>query len=1131
MFYLIQSNRMENLSQQLAELLSTPAQGCSVLQPEKILVQSPGMSTWLRLEIAKHNKIAAAIDFPLPSSFVWQLCHDLLPDVPKENAFTKAMMTWKLMCLLPNMLNSPEFVPLKAYLDETDVDVKNGTATFKSYQLCNRIADIFDQYLVYRPDWILEWEQGEAPLDLSDDQAWQPILWRELIAFNEQVLEQSQYHRANLHHDLLASLSNLTKAPANIPDRLFVFGISSMPPQLLEILYHLAHGIDVYMFNLSPCQHYWGDIIDPKLRARMAVKFSEKQQLAEHWEDKLEVGNPILANNGKMGRELLDLILSLPEEHINLNHEVYLSPLNEAHPKLLHGIQHDILEMETLGEPLGPDAKLYQQPDQRRTLDNQDNSIQLVSCHSPLRELETLHDYLLSQLEANPDLKPKDIVVMLPDVASYAPYIDAVFSSKKGSHYIPYAIADRGAAQESPLVNSFLSLLSINISRYAVSDILAVLEVPAIARRFNIDNDELQRIKRWVNEAGIRWGRDENNREQIGVPAFEHNSWKFGLKRLLLGYALSDDSPLYLNTLKVKGIEGMEAQALGKLMSFIETIDDYHDKFSQEATADERLQQLENLIDDLYTITNDERAQLQEIRDSVTKLKAELIDAGFFDALSVQILQSWFTSSLTESKVGQRYLAGSLNFCTLMPMRSIPFKHVCLLGMNDGVYPRNQHPIGFDLMAQYGARKGDRSRRLDDRYLFLEALLSARQQLYISFIGASERDNSERIPSMLVSELLEYCELCYQTGNDTSVKQQLLMEQPLQPFDEKLYQTNDSSEYIKSYDKQWCPPAIKQSSEAFCPTNTLIENDNTDLEEIDISALVRFYRNPAQHFFNRTLNLDLGLRIQEDENDEPFKLDALERYLLQDTLIKSSIDSGIETISEDISSQLRATGNLPVAPFDQLLIDQYQHDIKPIIGRAIFLFGETKPKSVDIDITLSTGQKLMGRIDDVCPKGLIGVRPGRAHGRDFIRHYIRHLTINAMGVKKHSFLLDISHYHVLCPLSATQATERLEALVHHYLSGLTTPFKFMPKTSFAYATEDGSHEDKLIAAQKQWLDEQSQLGEGLDPHYQRVFKFPDDFTAIDFGMIATDIWMPMLNIFQSETLAELQAFVKAEVLV
>ncbi|MBM7072885.1 exodeoxyribonuclease V subunit gamma [Shewanella sp. 202IG2-18] len=1129
MFYLIQSNRMENLSQQLAELLSTPSQGQSVLQPEQILVQSPGMSTWLRLEVAKHNSIAAAIDFPLPSSFVWQLCHDLLPNVPKENAFTKAMMTWKLMTLLPNLIDSPEFTPLKAYLEKS---IESETAaSVKSYQLCNRIADIFDQYLVYRPDWILEWEQNEAPIKLSDEQAWQPILWRQLIEFNDQVLEQSHYHRANLHQDLLTSLSNLQSAPANIPNRLFVFGISSMPPQLLEILYHLSQSVDVYMFNLSPCQHYWGDILDPKLRARMAVKFSEKQQLAEHWEDKLEVGNPILANNGKMGRELLDLILALPEAHINLDPEDYFSPLNEAKPKLLHGIQHDILEMETLGEPLGPDANLYQNPEQRRVLGKNDNSVQLVSCHSPLRELETLHDYLLSQLEADPELKPKDIVVMLPDVASYAPYIDAVFSSKKGDHYIPYAIADRGAAQESPLVNSFLSLLTINISRYAVSDILATLEVPAIARRFNIDNDELQRIKRWVNEAGIRWGRDEQNREQIGVPAFEHNSWKFGLRRLLLGYALSDDSPLYHNTLKVEGIEGMEAQALGKLMSFIETIDEYHERFSQDATADERLQQLESLVDDIYTITNDERAQLQEIRDSIAKLKTELSDASFYNALPVQVLQNWFTSCLTESKVGQRYLAGSLNFCTLMPMRSIPFKYVCLLGMNDGVYPRNQHPIGFDLMAQFGARKGDRSRRLDDRYLFLEALLSARQQLYISYIGASERDNSERIPSMLISELMEYCELCYQTADGNSIKPELVKTQPLQPFDEKLYQFTIHSKHIQSYDEQWCPPINKQDSNSFCSVTTSIENDNDDLTEIDISALVRFYRNPAQNFFNRTLNLDLGLHVQEDENDEPFKLNALERYLLQDTLIKTAIDNGIEDIDDGITAQLKATGELPVAPFDQLLIDQYQHDIAPIIGRAVYLKGETQATTKDIDLTLDSGIKLVGRIDDVSPKGLVGVRPGRAHGRDFIRHYIRHLAINAMGTKKHSFLLDIGHYHALAPMKKDDAKAQLEVLVNHYFSGLKKPFKFLPKTSFAYATEDGSHDDKMLAAQKQWLDEQSQLGEGVEPHFQRVFTFPEDFSADDFGQIATQIWNPMINIYHSDTLAELKAFVEAEVLV
>lgn len=1231
MLKLIQSNQMEVLCAHLAAYLTQPLAFARLLSNEHILVQSPGMSTWLRLEIAKQNGIAAALEFPLPSSFTWQLCHDLLPNVPKDNAFTKAAMTWKLMQLLPRMLQDDAFGPLRHYLSHqqsstnaADTNEQQNTRDMtaddiKLYQLCGRIADIFDQYLVYRPDWILAWEQNEQPdsltKPLNEDQRWQPILWHALIAFNRDELNQSHYHRANLHSDLIAALNHPDTSLAKLPQRLFVFGISSMAPQTLEVLYHLASRIDVIVLGLSPCQHYWGDIVDPRNRARMAVQYTGKRQLAELWEDKLEVGNPLLANNGKMGRELLDMLLELPAEHCDFGDDVYCEPCDDpnsphSHASMLHGVQYDILEMQTLDRVLGPDAELYQNVENRRLLKRDDESIRVKSCHSPLREVETLHDHLLELLSNHADLTPKDIVVMMPDVAAYAPYIDAVFSAKQGLHYIPYAIADRGAAQESPLINSFLNLLGINQSRFGLTDILSILEVPAILRRFQLDDDELQLIRRWLDEAGVRWGRDEQSRLKQGVPAFEQNSWAFGIKRLILGYALSDDAPLYQDHLVVTGIEGQSAQALGKLLNFIEVLDETAQILSLPQVGALRLAELTELLDAFYDTDEDEREQLQEIRDAIAALEQELLSAGrpldtrTLDtsplaplaqenisglSLSIEVLQQWFNQRLTESRVGQRYLAGSVNFCTLMPMRSIPFKVVCLLGMNDGVYPRVQHPVGFDLMAHFGARKGDRSRRLDDRYLFLEALLSAREQLYISYIGRSERDNSERIASMLVSELIEYCQLCYlpealliQSQNAASVIEPedaekalynaIVSHQPLQPFDPKLYQatvksddkngsgrTPNNSGIGQSYSQQWCPPntdtagthagrfigvqtrimleADEQDSVPDTEAQPASEHEQQQSKKVDVSALIRFFRNPAQYFFNRTLKVDLSLNIQADDNDEPFSLNALERYMLQAKLLDDAIGQGLTEPDIELIKRLKASGTLPMQPFDDLLLRQYQHDIKPLIGRTLFLKGEQASSHADIklvfDLPITAGKSqqvlLQGRIDDISPKGLVNYRPGSAHGRDVLRLYLRHLCLMAMGHTHASYLLDMGHFHALAPITAERAHALLADLLVLFYQGQQHPLCFMPRTSLAYVSCEGEHDERLQQALPEWLDEQSQLGEaafgeGNEPHYQRLFSFPRDFSEDSFGALAERIYRPMVSLYLKDTLAQLEEF-------
>ena len=1238
MLHLIQSNKMEALSALLAKEIAHPDPDMPLFMPEQILVQSPGMSTWLRLEIAKHNNIAAGVDFPLPSSFIWQLCHDLLPDVPKDNAFTKPAMTWKLMRLLPSMLTQPEFTPLSQYLADE--------GPLKLYQLAGRIADVFDQYLVYRPDWILAWEQNEQPFKLEAAQAWQPILWRALVEYNQQInltrfehspacedgLGNPNYHRANLHQALFQALDDPNTQLDKLPKRLFVFGISSMAPQTLEVLHHLAKRISVIVLNLSPCQHYWGDIVDPKLRARMAITYQDNKQLAEDWESLLEVGNPILANNGKMGRELLDLMLSLPEAHTDFSQDLFCSPSLETN---LSGIQHDILELETRGEMLGPDSHFYLSIEGRRLLQKDDNSITVRSCHSPLREVETLHDHLLEMLSNNPQLSPKDIVIMLPDVASYAPYIDAVFSAKHGQHYIPYAIADRGAAQESPLINSFLHLLSIDKSRFGLSEIISIIEVPAILRRFNLNDDDLSLLKTWLESAAVRWGRDELARQEHALPSFIENSWAFGIRRMILGYAFQDDASLYHQSLPLEGVQGQATQALGKLLDFIETLDAHKQMFLTCSDTGERIEQLEAMLENFYLVDDEEREQLQQIRDAIITLKEELIQAGLapfsenagahlqqasqdappssYTELNIQVLQNWFTTRLSESRVGQRYLAGSVNFCTLMPMRSIPFKLVCLLGMNDGVYPRVQQPVGFDLVAHQGPRKGDRSRRLDDRYLFLEALLSAREQLYISYIGHSERDNAERIPSMLVSELLEYCQLCYipedllhsakqfstlnglETAEDKrqiqeciseiekAIYNQLVIEMPLQPFDPKLYQvptTNSSNpDAVKqgvgkqnrlqqSYSLQWCPVTDNETSDkhltssGFMDTLNLNKQSNFDAsstprtEEQDtlpLSSLIRFFRNPSQYFLNRTMGVDLALNIQGDNNDEPFELNALERYKLQVQLLDNAINNASLLPAPSLLNKLRAKGLLPLAPFDNLLLNQYMHDITPLIGRTLYLFGVEptneyiEPKetacsdeeqdglncqSIDIELSFKSGTeeasqlRLTGRLDDIAAKGLISYRPGTANGRDLVRLYLRHLSMNAMGTSKASYLLDIGHFHCFSPLTQEQAHQQLQIWVNYFIHGQNSPLCFMPKTSLAYIEAEGDHVEKLIAAQGQWLDEQTGLGEGSEPHNQRLFSFPDDFTQTGFGAIAKTLLSPLVSLLTQGKLSELAGFVE-----
>jgi exodeoxyribonuclease V gamma subunit len=414
MLHLVQSNKMESLAAVLIAWLQQNQGIEDIFVPDSILVQSPGMAQWLKIEIGEALGVAANLDFPLPSSFIWQLYRQHISDLPEQSAFTKDNMTWKLMGILPASLKQPEFATIEQYLsDDTPL---------KLYQLCQKIADIYDQYLVYRPEWILAWEQGDNTLDDTDvsQQPWQPILWRQLVACAAQ-LQESPFHRANLHQALLSKLAGEASSSQSKP--LFVFGLSAMPVQQLEILKALAEHREVIIFWFNPSQHYWGDIVDTKTLLKSQLKQPDKESEGlPGMDDYLLVGNPLLASWGKLGRDYQDMLLNLDiEQHdFFIEHE----PAN-----ILEHIHHEVLELTCRGasEPLSPDELLSNGIEYPKiAIASDDKSVQVHACHSKVRELEVLHDQLLHLFAANPGWHPGDVIVMMPDVASYAPVIDGV---------------------------------------------------------------------------------------------------------------------------------------------------------------------------------------------------------------------------------------------------------------------------------------------------------------------------------------------------------------------------------------------------------------------------------------------------------------------------------------------------------------------------------------------------------------------------------------------------------------------------------------------------------------------------------------------------------------------------------
>lgn len=1048
---------------------------------ETILVQSPGMAQWLKLELAEGLGIASAVRFPLPATFLWESFVHLLPEVPERSAYRKEAMCWKLMGLLPDMLGSAEFTPLRHYLEQDE-------SGYKRYQLCGKIADIFDQYLVYRPDWIDAWNRGEAIAEPLGDQAWQPLLWRALQRRTE-ALAQSGWHRANM---MDAFVSALEQAPGErLAPRLFLFGISALPQGYLQALQALGRRIDVHLMVLNPCRHYWGDIVDPAYLAKLSRRLFAGTGLpqAADGADYLESGNPLLASMGKLGRDYLHQLqdMDLPGfDFFELPGEE--KPVPET---LLGTVQRDILELEDRSrEPENAQDSRWKTP-----LAGGDTSLQLHSCHSPLRELEVLHDRLLALFEADPSLTPRDVIVMMPDVAAYAPLIEAVFGNAPESRRIPYAISDRSLQQESPLLQSFLALLTLPQSRLRVSDVLDLLEVPATLRRFGLDDAAFEQLRGWIEQAGVRWGLDAAQRESLSLPPFEQNSWRFGLRRMLAGYALGECDGLWQGQAPYSEVEGLDAALVGPLADFIDLLDSVCELFRGERPMSDWVEQINRLLASCYQPDEQDEVALSQVRRTLEQLGQELSDAAWAAPVHAEILVDYLGQALSGKLSGQRFLIGAVNFCTLMPMRSIPFRVVCLLGMNDGVYPRTLPPTGFDLIARH-PRRGDRSRRDDDRYLFLEALLSAREQLYISFVGRSIQDNRERIPSVLVSELLEYCTQGFVLPGDESlssddsadrVRAELVIEHPLTPYSERYFEAPDGR--LFSYAEQWLPAAAVGSDEArpFCPSPLPAEPVAT----LELDELLAFFRNPCRHFFQRRLRVGFRDLAADALDEEPFGLDGLESYGLRLQILATQLDGGS---LDALADRLRSEGGLPVGAAGHRLYRRLCGEVRPLADALEPLLA-TPARRLELDLSLAQTE-LTGWLDGVHGDELLRYRPAGLKGHDRVRAWILHLAGCAGAGLQGTCYFGADRKGVSClrfrPVPADQARASLDRLLDAYRQGLCEPLPFAPGTAWAWLGEPD--EDKALKRAEAVFNSGYDLpGEGDDPYIARVYP---DFDSI-----------------------------------
>ncbi len=1099
------SNRLDVL-EALMEFIVERERLDDPFEPEMILVQSTGMAQWLQMTLSQKFGIAANIDFPLPASFIWDMFVRVLPEIPKESAFNKQSMSWKLMTLLPQLLEREDFTLLRHYLTD-DSDKR------KLFQLSSKAADLFDQYLVYRPDWLAQWETGHLVEGLGEAQAWQAPLWKALVEYTDE-LGQPRWHRANLYQRFIETLESATTCPPGLPSRVFICGISALPPVYLQALQALGKHIEIHLLFTNPCRYYWGDIKDPAYLAKLLTRqrrhsfedrelplFRDSENAGQLFnsDGEQDVGNPLLASWGKLGRDYIYLLSDL-ESSQELDAFVDVTPDN-----LLHNIQSDILELENRAVA-GVNIEEFSRSDNKRPLDPLDSSITFHVCHSPQREVEVLHDRLLAMLEEDPTLTPRDIIVMVADIDSYSPFIQAVFGSAPADRYLPYAISDRRARQSHPVLEAFISLLSLPDSRFVSEDVLALLDVPVLAARFDITEEGLRYLRQWVNESGIRWGIDDDNVRELELPATGQHTWRFGLTRMLLGYAMESAQGEWQSVLPYDESSGLIAELVGHLASLLMQLNIWRRGLAQERPLEEWLPVCRDMLNAFFLPDAETEAAMTLIEQQWQAIISEGLGAQYGDAVPLSLLRDELALRLDQERISQRFLAGPVNICTLMPMRSIPFKVVCLLGMNDGVYPRQLAPLGFDLMSQK-PKRGDRSRRDDDRYLFLEALISAQQKLYISYIGRSIQDNSERFPSVLVQELIDYIGQSHYLPGDEAlncdesearVKAHLTCHHTRMPFDPQNYQPGN----LQSYAREWLPAASqagKAHSEFVQPLPFTLP------ETVPLETLQRFWAHPVRAFFQMRLQVNFRTEDSEIPDTEPFILEGLSRYQINQQLLNVLVE---QDDAERLFRRFRAAGDLPYGAFGEIFWETQCQEMQQLADRVIAC--RQPGQSMEIDLACN-GVQITGWLPQVQPDGLLRWRPSLLSVAQGMQLWLEHLVYCASGGNGESrlFLRKDGEWR-FPPLAAEQALHYLSQLIEGYREGMSAPLLMLPESGGAWlktcydAQNDAMLDDDstLQKARTKFLQayEGNMMvrGEGDDIWYQRLWRqlTPETMEAI-----------------------------------
>ncbi len=1019
------SNRIENLCAGVVEAMGTAP--TSPFTAQQIVVPSSAMRRHLTLAIAERHGICANVECAYLAQWLWSQIARVVRTVTVESPFAASSLEWCLYRLLQESAWT-DHPRLARYLADAD-DVLR-------FELASAVASLFEQYITYRQDWMSTWLRGgavampHASAAQVEDQAWQAELWRRIGG----DLGAAPEHPAMLFLRRLAAADPL---PFDLPEAVHVFCLPAIPPLYLAVLTGMAHWMDVTLYVLDPCREYWFDIVDPTRLQTLALRGA----VAHH-----ETGNRLLASWGKQTKAFIELLLDgaadAPLEDAGFDEEFPASRLG--------ALQRSIYTLTELAP-----ASL--------SLDAGDRSIEVHVCHSLTRELEVLQDQLLAVFAGDAPPRPQDILIVTPDLESAAPLIDAVFGNAPDDRRLPYAITGRRRSAVNAAARALMGLLAIVSSRFAASALVELLQQPLVARRFGIGTDDLAIIEEWLHVSGIRWGLDAEQRRELGVPGDERFTVADGLDRLFLGYALPQHvgEPAF-GRIPAGNAEGSRAGVLGCFAQFVERLTRLRADLAASRLPELWLATLLQVLETFLAPAGEEVEEIAEVRDTVRELHADMVRGRLVAPVPLSVVRAGLEARFDASARGG-VPTGAITFASMSSLRNLPFRFVGIIGLDDGAFPAVGRPLEFDLMAA-APRAGDRQRRLDDRNLFLDLVLAARERLYLSYGGRSIRDDSVRPPSVVVAELLDTLlpALAPTPGDAAALaraRSRLIVEHPLQAFAESNFR--DADPRRRSFNRELCDALRHRLS----GERAAVYHDETEVffaaplaapgpewQHVSLAQLQWFFRNPCDYLLRHRLGMSSYRAEDGVVDEEPFLPDFHARRALAERLLPQAMQ-GVD--AAQLGRLARAGTEYPPGALgsaalaeEMALLQRFARDVRDAT-RAPLL----PPLAIDLPFVLDGEDwRLQTLLTERRETGLVlhryaDIRPG-----DYVAAWLAHLVqLAAEGIPAppaETRWISRDGWFRFGPYEHAHAL--LERLLALYRRGLRTPLHFFPKSAWEY---------------------------------------------------------------------------------